>query len=128
MVYTCLHSQEVTYPYPIKYISLSIENQEAKMAFMDISANNPNGEIVLLLHGKNFSGFYWKDVIPALSNAGYRVVVPDQLGWGRSSKPNLHYNFHMLANNTKLLLDSLGIQAVSVVGHSMGGCLPHDLH
>jgi pimeloyl-ACP methyl ester carboxylesterase len=77
----------------------------------------------LLFHGKNFNGYYWKDVISFLSNSGYRVVVPDQVGWGRSGKPNIHYSFHLLAANTMQLLDSLGIRQVHVVGHSMGGML-----
>jgi pimeloyl-ACP methyl ester carboxylesterase len=45
------------------------------------------------------------------------------LGWGRSDKPELHYSFHMLANNNRLLLDSLHIEKVTVIGHSMGGML-----
>ena len=77
----------------------------------------------MLLHGKNFNGYYWKDVIAALNNNGYRVVVPDQVGWGQSDKPNLHYSFQMLAVNTKKLLDTLGIAKVHVIGHSMGGML-----
>lgn len=76
-----------------------------------------------MLHGKNFNGFYWKDVISFLSGNGYRVVVPDQVGWGQSDKPNIHYSFHLLASNTRKLLDTLGIQKTHVLGHSMGGML-----
>lgn len=93
------------------------------MAYMDVEPANANGKTILLLHGNNFNGYYWKDVIPALSKKGYRVIVPDQVGWGRSDKPDLHYSFHMLAANTKLLLDSLGVSKAVVVGHSMGGML-----
>ncbi len=77
----------------------------------------------MLLHGKNFFGAYWKETIAALSDAGFRVIVPDQIGFGKSSKPDLHYSFHLLAGNTKLLLDSLGVEEAAVVGHSMGGML-----
>jgi pimeloyl-ACP methyl ester carboxylesterase len=49
--------------------------------------------------------------------------VPDQLGFGKSSKPNIHYSFHLLADNTKTLLNDLGIKKVAVVCHSMGGML-----
>jgi len=116
-------SQAISYPYPVKMLSLNIEQQEVKMAYMDVSAGKPNGKSVLLLHGKNFNGYYWKDVITFLTNEGYRVIVPDQVGWGQSDKPNIHYSFHLLAANTKKLLDTLGISKVMVVGHSMGGML-----
>ncbi|HLL43039.1 MAG TPA: alpha/beta hydrolase [Segetibacter sp.] len=116
-------SQNITYPYAVNYFNLKIEGQNVKMAFMDVKPSTGNGGTVLLFHGKNFNGFYWKDVIPFLTGAGYRVIVPDQVGWGKSSKPNLHYSFFMLANNNAKLLDSLGITKVFVVGHSMGGML-----
>lgn len=116
-------AQAIRYPDSVKYIHLKIEQQRVRMAYMDVKPKSPNGETVLLLHGKNFNGFYWKDVIAFLSNNGYRVVVPDQVGWGKSDKPNLHYSFHLLAHNTKQLLDSLKIKEVHVVGHSMGGML-----
>jgi pimeloyl-ACP methyl ester carboxylesterase len=48
-------------------------------------------------------------------------VVPDQLGFGKSSRPNIHYSFHLLASNTKKLLDTLGIKQATILGHSMGG-------
>jgi len=116
-------AQTVAYPYPLHFISLSIENKTVRMAYMDVTAQKPNGNTVLLFHGKNFNGYYWKDVIAFLSNAGYRVVVPDQVGWGQSDKPGIHYSFHLLAANTKALLDSLHISKVHVIAHSMGGML-----
>jgi pimeloyl-ACP methyl ester carboxylesterase len=114
---------QITYPYPTKFIHFTIENQKADMAFMDVKSEKPNGQTVILLHGKNFNGYYWKDVIPFLTAKGYRVIVPDQVGWGKSSKPNIHYSFQLLASNTKQLLDSLGINKVIVLAHSMGGML-----
>jgi len=115
--------QSVTYPYPVQFLHLTIEQQQVRMAYMDVQPAKPNGQAVLLFHGKNFNGYYWKDVIAALSNNGYRVVVPDQVGWGQSDKPNIHYSFPLLAANTKKLLDTLGITKVNVIGHSMGGML-----
>ncbi|MEO8405701.1 MAG: alpha/beta hydrolase [Chitinophagaceae bacterium] len=111
------------YPYPVNYFSLYAENQSMKMAYMDVKPIHPNGQTVLLLHGKNFNGYYWKDVISFLSANGCRVIVPDQIGWGQSDKPDIHYSFHLLASQTKKLLDSLGINKVCVIGHSMGGML-----
>lgn len=114
------------YPYPVKQFDLKAQRQPLSMAYMDIPP--ARGEkargTVLLLHGKNFSGAYWKDTIAALSNAGYRVLVPDQIGFGKSSKPLLfQYSFHALADATGALLDQLEIDKVTVTGHSMGGML-----
>jgi pimeloyl-ACP methyl ester carboxylesterase len=66
------------------------------MAYMDIKPDNPNGKALMLFHGKNFGGYYWTNVIKALSAKGYRVLVPDQIGFGKSSKPFINYSFHRL--------------------------------
>jgi pimeloyl-ACP methyl ester carboxylesterase len=91
---------------------------------MDVPpSGTPNGRTVVLFHGMNFGGFYFGGPIDALRKEGFRVVVPDQIGWGRSSKPIIPYNFHDMALNTRTLLQSLGITRAAIVGHSMGGML-----
>ena len=74
-----------------------------------------------LLHGMNFFGEAWTETIAILSKEGYRVIVPDQIGYGRSSKPILHYSISTHASNTKRLIDALGIKTTDIVTHSMGG-------
>ena len=112
------------YPHPVQFLNLTIEGQPVRMGYMDIRAGDrANGRTVLLLHGRNFSGNYWQTIIQALATAGYRVIVPDQVGFGKSSKPDVDYSLDMLGMNTAQLLDSLNIQTVDVVGHSMGGML-----
>lgn len=113
------------YPHPVHYLRLRLEGQPVRMAYMDVPPAGKafTGRTVLLLHGKNFFGAYWRGTIEALSKAGFRVVVPDQVGFGKSDKPNIHYSFHQLARNTRQLLDTLGIPKAVVVGHSMGGML-----
>jgi pimeloyl-ACP methyl ester carboxylesterase len=49
--------------------------------------------------------------------------VPDQVGFGESDKPGIHYSFHRMAADNRTLLDTLGIGRVTVIGHSMGGML-----
>lgn len=79
---------------------------------------------MLLLHGKNFSGAYWEATAHALVAAGFRVVMPDQIGFVKSSKPTAYqYSFQALAMQTRKLLEALGIESAHVVGHSMGGML-----
>lgn len=110
------------YPYPVSYMDLNIQGEDVKMAYMDVPPKGtPNGKTVMLLHGKNFFGAYWEKTIDFLTGNGFRVVVPDQVGFGKSSKPDIQYSFHLLADNTKKLLDAIGVSRVSVVGHSMGG-------
>jgi pimeloyl-ACP methyl ester carboxylesterase len=112
------------YPYKVQFLPLTIESQDLRMAYMDVPPEGEwNGKVVLLFHGKNFFGAYWKETIQVLCRNGYRVIVPDQIGFGKSSKPNIHYTFHLLAANTKKLLDTLEVKKVAVVGHSMGGML-----
>ncbi len=110
--------------YPVEFFPVQIERQDLRMAFRDVKPTAAaNSRTVLLLHGKNFSGYYWERVIRWLASRGVRVVAPDQIGFGVSSRPDIHYSFHQMAANTKALLDHLGIARVVVVGHSMGGML-----
>ncbi|APY00481.1 alpha/beta fold hydrolase [Lacinutrix venerupis] len=112
------------YPFPVSTLELNIQNQDLEMAYMDVKPENYNGKNIVLFHGKNFNGAYWKTTIDALTKEGYRVIVPDQIGFGKSSKPeHFHYTFQQLAQNTKTLLDTLGVNKTSILGHSMGGML-----
>jgi pimeloyl-ACP methyl ester carboxylesterase len=94
------------------------------MAYMDIPpTGTANGRTAVLLHGKNFDSSYWFGPIKWLTQAGFRVVVPDQVGFNKSSKPDLDYAFELLGANTIALLDFLQIRTVVLVGHSTGGML-----
>jgi len=116
--------EDVTYPYPVHYLDLTIEGQPLRMAYMDVVPTAAaNGKAVVLFHGKSFSGNYWADTIKMLAAHGYRVIVPDQIGFGKSAKPDIRYSFDLLARNTKTLLDMLGIKEAAIVGHSFGGML-----
>lgn len=110
------------YPFPVSNYVFETQKQTLEMAYMDVKPEDPNGETVILLHGKNFSGAYWEETANALSGKGYRVVIPDQIGFGKSSKPeHYQYTLQSLATNTLGLLDKLSIKETHVLGHSMGG-------
>jgi pimeloyl-ACP methyl ester carboxylesterase len=116
--------EEIVYPYSVHYLPLTLYGQDVRMAYMDVApAGTPNGRTVVLFHGMNFGGFYFAGPIEMLRKEGFRVVVPDQVGFGRSSKPIIPYNFHDMALNSRKLLESLGVSKVAVIGHSMGGML-----
>jgi pimeloyl-ACP methyl ester carboxylesterase len=110
------------YPFPVQVFALTSQQQAVKMAYLDVAADKPNGHTVVLLHGKNFGAYYWEPTIRFLTARGYRVIAPDQIGFGKSSKPTQYqYSFQQLAANTSALLTAAGVTKVSVVGHSMGG-------
>ncbi|MDF1654679.1 MAG: alpha/beta hydrolase [Coxiellaceae bacterium] len=112
------------YPYPVHYFDFDLEGKPARMAYMDIrpARHNTKG-VVVLLHGGLAMGAYWQNTIEFLSQQGYRVIAPDQIGFGKSTKTNTYYSFFQLSTNTKQLLDHLKIKHMFIVGHSMGGML-----
>lgn len=111
------------YPYPVQMLQFELEGRLVRMAYMDVQPAQPNGKTVILFHGKNFGSDYWGGTMRALSAQGYRVIAPDQIGFGKSSKPELRYSFATLADNTVRLLDHLAVGRVAVVANSMGGML-----
>ena len=113
------------YPAPVHFFQVFAGGQPCRMAYMDVGPRGPaNGRTAVLMHGKNFSSDYWSNVIDDLARRGYRVVVPDQIGFNKSSKPDTDYAFDELSANTLALLDTLGVTGpVDLVGHSTGGML-----
>jgi pimeloyl-ACP methyl ester carboxylesterase len=110
------------YPFPVSYLNFESQGEKLKMAYMDVKPATPNGKSIMLLHGKNFNGAYWEQTAKALTQKGYRVIIPDQIGFGKSTKPaHYQYSFHDLAANTKRILEELKITKITVLGHSMGG-------
>ncbi|WP_265131280.1 alpha/beta fold hydrolase [Chryseobacterium oranimense] len=113
---------EYKYPYEVHFIDLKSQDNVLKMAYMDVQPQQPNGKTIMLLHGKNFNGAYWEKTAKDLSDKGFRVIIPDQIGFGKSSKPKSYqFSFSQLAENTKAILDKLGIDKTIILGHSMGG-------
>jgi len=111
------------YPFEVKTFTLSSQNQDLKMRYMDVGDKDAQ-KVIVLLHGKNFSGYYWERIAKDLLTKKYRVIIPDQIGFGKSSKPDAYqYSFGQLGLNTKSLLDSLHLKKYDIVGHSMGGML-----
>ena len=79
-----------------------------------------SGPALLLLHGLACDSSTWLDVIPTLSEH-FTVIAPDLLGHGESDKPDADYSLGGYANGMRDLLTVLGIDKVTVVGHSFGG-------
>lgn len=118
------HLEGFKYPYPLQYFNFSSQQQNLKMGYMDVQPKKPNGQTVVVLHGKNFCGATWEETISFLTQNGYRVIAPDQIGFCTSSKPDHYqYSFQQLADNTHALLDKLGVKQPILLAHSTGGML-----
>lgn len=87
-----------------------------RVAYLD----EGSGEVVLLLHGIAGSSQTWRSVVGPLSRK-YRVVAPDLLGHGNSTKPRSDYSLGALSVLVRDILDQLGIARATIVGHSLGG-------
>lgn len=112
------------YPAPVHWQQCAVAGQALRMAYMDIPpVGRANGKTAVLLHGKNFDSSYWAGPIKDLTGAGFRVIVPDQIGFNKSSKPDIPYSLDLLAELTVNLLGSLQISQAAVIGHSTGGML-----
>jgi len=112
------------YPYPVHQFEFSSQRQTMHMAYMDVKPKSFNGQVIVLMHGKNFCSATWKASIDVLEDAGYRVIAVDQIGFCKSTKPRgYQYTFQQLARNTHALLESLSIQKATLVAHSTGGMI-----
>jgi pimeloyl-ACP methyl ester carboxylesterase len=80
-----------------------------------------SGKPVVLIHGWPLSSSSWEKQIPALIEAGYRVIAYDRRGFGHSSKPAFGYNYDTLAEDLNKIMIKLNLRDATLVGFSMGG-------
>ena len=80
-----------------------------------------SGKPVVLIHGWPLSGASWEKQVPALLEAGYRVITYDRRGFGNSSKPTSGYNYDTFTGDLHKLMTKLDLRDVALVGFSMGG-------
>ena len=79
------------------------------------------GQPVVLIHGYPLSGASWEKQVPALLNAGHRVITYDRRGFGKSSQPTTGYNCDTFAEDLRKLIAHLELRDFALVGFSMGG-------
>jgi pimeloyl-ACP methyl ester carboxylesterase len=102
------------------------------MAFLQVGSENSapvelyyedhgSGSPVVLIHGWPLSGRSWENQIPALVDAGYRVITYDRRGFGWSSQPWGGYDYDTFAADLEALLAHLDLRDTTLVGFSMGG-------
>lgn len=111
------------YPFEVSFHEVKFPKETYSMAYMLVSPKKVKDTIVLL-HGKNFSGAYWEKTASELLKDGHRLLIPDQIGFGKSSKPeSFPYSFQLLATLTHEILEKHDIKKYTIIGHSMGGML-----
>ncbi len=93
------------------------------VALFYVAQGDPALPLVVLLHGFPEHWYGWRHQIPALVEAGYRVVAPDMRGYDRSSKPEAvdDYTPERIGDDVAALLDALGADTAIVIGHDWGG-------
>ena len=101
--------------------SMRVEAGEAGIEYDVTGAGRP----VILLHGFPDSGRLWRNQVPVLAGAGFRVIVPDLRGYGRSDKPGTadSYSFSSLIGDVMAVLSDAGAERAHVVGHDWGAAL-----
>jgi pimeloyl-ACP methyl ester carboxylesterase len=99
----------------------SADTTLADMVRLHIEDSGGAGRPVVLIHGWPLSSEAWAPQVKVLRAAGYRVVTYDRRGFGRSDKPESSYSYDTLADDLQRMLDQCGLQAVTLVGFSMGG-------
>lgn len=99
-------------------LTVGTENRiPVELHYEDYGAGKP----VVLIHGWPLSARSWENQVPALVEAGYRVIAYDRRGFGQSSQPWGGYDYDTLAADLNTLLEHLDLREVTLVGFSMGG-------
>jgi non-heme chloroperoxidase len=100
------------------YITVGRENSgDIELYYEDHGAGKP----IVLIHGWPLSGASWEKQVPALIDAGYRVITYDRRGFGRSSQPAVGYDYDTLAADLNTVLMTLDVKDAGLFGFSMGG-------
>src|SRR4051795_446289 len=90
---------------------------------LHVEDSGGDGRPVVLVHGWPLSGASWSGQLPALTDAGYRVVTYDRRGFGQSGKPGdaSAYDYDTLTSDLAAVVDALDLRDLTLVGFSMGG-------
>jgi non-heme chloroperoxidase len=100
------------------YITVGQENSSPiTIHYEDVGSGQP----VVLIHGFPLSGRSWEKQIPALLEAGFRVITYDRRGFGQSSQPSVGYDYDTFAADLHKLLTELDLRDAVIAGFSMGG-------
>src|ERR1700692_345719 len=102
----------------MSYITVGKENSSDIELYYE---DHGSGQPIVLIHGYPLSGASWEKQVPALLDAGSRVITYDRRGFGKSSQPTGGYNYGTFVEDLHQLVTQLKLRDFTVVGFSMGG-------
>jgi pimeloyl-ACP methyl ester carboxylesterase len=102
----------------MSYIEVGKENSTSIHLYYE---DHGSGQPVVLIHGYPLSSASWEKQIPALLDAGYRVIAYDRRGFGKSSQPATGYSYDTFAADLREVVTHLKLKNFALVGFSMGG-------
>jgi non-heme chloroperoxidase len=102
----------------MSYVDVDKENSTSIHLYYE---DHGSGQPIILIHGYPLSSASWEKQVPALLQAGYRVVAYDRRGFGKSSQPATGYNYDTFAEDLHKLIQHLQLRDFVLVGFSMGG-------
>ena len=102
----------------MSYITVGKENSSDIELYYE---DHGSGQPIVLIHGYPLSGASWEKQVPALLDAGYRIITYDRRGFGKSSQPTGGYNYDTFAEDLHQLVTQLKLRDFTLVGFSMGG-------
>ena len=112
------------YNFKPNYVEIPFEGQKIRMHYLD--EGNKSGETILLLHGQPSWSYLYRKVIPHLVKAGYRVIAPDLIGFGKSDKPSKLSDITYSRQEEWLrtaIFDVLKLRDVTLFAQDWGGLL-----
>lgn len=108
-----------TAPLPEADVQGHVVHDGARIWYAAYGAGPP----VILLHGGLGHGGNWSYQVPALTEAGYRAVLIDSRGHGRSTRDARPFAYELMASDVSAVMDALGLEAASLVGWSDGATI-----
>lgn len=113
-----IHFEAHSLPLPIAEEQAYVNHDGARIWYTTYGSGSP----VILLHGGLGHSGNWGYQVPALIDAGYRVILIDSRGHGRSTRDSRPYKYELMASDVLAVMDTLHIEKSAVVGWSDGAC------
>ncbi len=112
------------YPFAPNYITVD-DTEGGTLRLHYVDEGDRSAPVVLMLHGEPTWSYLYRQMIPIVVNAGYRVIAPDLIGFGRSDKPSQRtdYTYQRHVDWIRALLTQLNLQDITLVCQDWGGLI-----